>query len=186
MDPRLLEAVTRVAQALERLAPPPPARPDLSAGDAFVWQPAPPALTPVPRVSRVAIDLLQGIDRQKRILIDNTVRFARGHPANNAMLWGARGMGKSSLVKAAHAEANMGQRRLVRPVDAAGLQQVGIADLQPGDPRMRGGEFRRLAQPLRGLDVDEDADAPRHVALPLQLVEQGGGGGDGRRVLHHG
>jgi predicted AAA+ superfamily ATPase len=106
MDQRLLEAVTRIAEALERLAPAPPAAVDLSIADAFVWQPAPPHLAPVARVSRVDISLLRGVERQKHILLENTLRFARGFPANNAMLWGARGMGKSSLVKAAHAQAN--------------------------------------------------------------------------------
>jgi hypothetical protein len=103
----LLPALTRIVEALERLAPPSPAPPGLEGADAFVWHPGPPvALTPVPRVSRVAIGLLKGIDRQRDILTENTLRFARGHSANNVMLWGARGMGKSSLVKAAHAEAN--------------------------------------------------------------------------------
>jgi predicted AAA+ superfamily ATPase len=106
MDHDLLPALTRIAEALERLAPPPPARADLSAADAFVWHPAPPRLAPVPTVSRVPLDLLRGVERQKNILMENTLRFARGLPANNAMLWGARGTGKSSLVKAAHAEAN--------------------------------------------------------------------------------
>jgi predicted AAA+ superfamily ATPase len=105
-DATLVDLVTRIADALERLAPPiaPPVA--LSAADAFVWHPLPPRLAPVPRVSRVAIELLKGVDRQKQILLDNTLRFASGLPANNAMLWGARGMGKSSLVKATHAEAN--------------------------------------------------------------------------------
>ncbi len=98
--------LTRIAEALERLAPPPPAGADLTEADAFVWHPAPPLLAPVREVSRVAIDLLQGVDRQRTILLENTLRFARGLPANNVMLWGARGMGKSSLVKAAHAAAN--------------------------------------------------------------------------------
>jgi hypothetical protein len=106
MHQRLLEAVIRIAEALERLAPPPPAAVDLSLADAFVWQPAPPHLAQVAAVSRVDIALLQGIERQKHILLANTLRFAEGFPANNAMLWGARGMGKSSLVKAAHAQAN--------------------------------------------------------------------------------
>ncbi len=100
--------LTRIAEALERLAPPPPDRMNLSVADAFVWHPAPPRLAPVAQVSRVEIGLLQGVDRQKAILLENTLRFARGLPANNAMLWGARGMGKSSLVKAAHAAANAG------------------------------------------------------------------------------
>ncbi|PHK96752.1 AAA family ATPase [Pseudoroseomonas rhizosphaerae] len=107
----LLPALTRIAEALERLAPPPPARPDLGVADAFVWHPAAPGgsparLTPVPRVAAVEIGLLRGVDRQKGLLLENTRRFAAGLPANNAMLWGARGMGKSSLVKAAHAAAN--------------------------------------------------------------------------------
>jgi predicted AAA+ superfamily ATPase len=97
------DLLERIAAALERLAPPPPEDADLSAADAFVWQADPPLLKPVPRVNRVALPLLKGIDRSRDILIDNTERFAGGFPANNALLWGARGMGKSSLVKAAHA-----------------------------------------------------------------------------------
>ncbi|WP_158802264.1 MULTISPECIES: ATP-binding protein [unclassified Acidisoma] len=106
MDTTLPDLLTRIAQALERLAPPPPAAPDLTLADGFVWQPRPPALVPVPRISRVALDLIRGVDRQKEAMLENTTRFARGLPANNAMLWGARGMGKSSLVKAAHAAVN--------------------------------------------------------------------------------
>ena len=101
------DLLARIAAALERLAPPPTAAPDLHAADAFVWQPKPPRLVPVRQVSRVDIRLLQGVERQKRLVLENTQRFAAGFPANNAMLWGARGMGKSSLVKAAHAAANM-------------------------------------------------------------------------------
>ena len=103
----LLPALTRIAEALERLAPPPTAAPDLSGADAFIWHPEPVArLSPVPKVAAVPLDLLQGVDRQKEILMENTLRFARGFSANNAMLWGARGTGKSSLVKAAHGAAN--------------------------------------------------------------------------------
>src|SRR6201994_3272467 len=98
--------ITRIAEALERLAPPPPAPVDLTAADAFVWHPSPAHLAPVRKVSRAAIGLRKGVDRQRDILSENTLRFARGLPANNAMLWGARGMGKSSLVKATHAVAN--------------------------------------------------------------------------------
>ena len=105
MTPDHAALLGRIADALDRLAPPAPAHPDLAAADAFVWHP-PARLTPVPHVSRVEIGLLQGIDRQKGLVLDNTLRFAAGLPANNAMLWGARGMGKSSLVKAAHAAAN--------------------------------------------------------------------------------
>src|SRR5918995_290526 len=94
----------RIADALERLAPPPLRQLDAEAADAFVWHAGARRLSPVPRVNRVPLDLLRGIDRVRDTLLDNTTRFARGLPANNALLWGARGMGKSSLVKAVHAE----------------------------------------------------------------------------------
>jgi predicted AAA+ superfamily ATPase len=106
MDQRLTELAARIAAALERLAPPPAPTVALEAAEAFVWCPSPPHLAPVAKVSRVDISLLRGVERQKQILLENTLRFARGLPANNAMLWGARGMGKSSLVKAVHAVAN--------------------------------------------------------------------------------
>ncbi|HEX6143701.1 MAG TPA: DUF815 domain-containing protein, partial [Geminicoccaceae bacterium] len=96
----------RIAAALERLAPAPPAAADLSGADAFVWEADAALLRPVPTVARVELDLLRGIDRQRDILLANTRRFARGAPANNALLWGARGMGKSSLVKAVHGRLN--------------------------------------------------------------------------------
>ncbi|HTU55798.1 MAG TPA: ATP-binding protein [Acetobacteraceae bacterium] len=112
MEDHLIALASRIAEALERLAPPPPAPPDFAAADAFVWHPRPPRLVPVPVVARVGIELLKGIDRQLRILCENTERFAAGFPANNAVLWGARGMGKSSLVKAAHATTNNPPGRL--------------------------------------------------------------------------
>lgn len=105
-DPKLLELLTRIAEALERRSPPPPSAPDLGVSESYVWHAESEALDPVRRVNRVAIGLLQGIDRQRDILLDNTRRFADGLPANNALLWGARGMGKSSLVKSVHAEVN--------------------------------------------------------------------------------
>src|SRR6266852_2131234 len=96
----------RIANALERLAPPHPRPPDFTIADAYIWHPSGRTLAPVPRVNRVDMSLLKGIDRMRDILVENTERFARGLPANNALLWGARGMGKSSLVKAAHAAVN--------------------------------------------------------------------------------
>jgi len=104
----LLPLLQRIAEALERIAPAVPQAPDLAGADAFVWHPAPPTLAPVQKVSRVALHLLQGVDQQKSLILENTRRFAAGLPANNAMLWGARGMGKSSLVKAVHAEVGNG------------------------------------------------------------------------------
>ncbi|CAN5716012.1 ATP-binding protein [soil metagenome] len=99
------EALARIAAALERLAPPPAPAPDLAVYDAFVWHAEPDRLDPVAEVARVPIGLLVGINRARDTLLANTLQFARGFPANNVLLWGARGMGKSSLVKAVHAEA---------------------------------------------------------------------------------
>jgi predicted AAA+ superfamily ATPase len=95
------------AAALERIAPPAAARPDFASAEAFVWQAASGSLLPVARVNRVDLALLKGIDRVRDQLAENTERFARGYPANNALLWGARGMGKSSLVKAMHADIDV-------------------------------------------------------------------------------
>ena len=102
----LLPVLSRIADALERLAPASNTANDLNAADAFVWHADRRWLQPVPSVNRVDLELLQGIDRVRDILLDNTRRFADGLPANNVLLWGARGMGKSSLVKAAHAAVN--------------------------------------------------------------------------------
>jgi predicted AAA+ superfamily ATPase len=103
-DKEALAALERLAAALERMAPPAAAAFDFSIAEAFVWQSSPSAFLPVPEVNRQPLGLLKGIDRASGQLLDNTRRFAKGLPANNALLWGARGMGKSSLVKAAHAE----------------------------------------------------------------------------------
>lgn len=98
------DPMIRIAEALERLAPPAAIAPDFDAAQAFVWHVAPDRLEPVPQVSGVALRLLVGVDRSRDTLLENTLQFARGLPANNALLWGARGMGKSSLVKAVHGE----------------------------------------------------------------------------------
>lgn len=97
------KALGRIAAALERMSPVPMAAPDFSAADAFLWHTEPDRLDPVPKVNRVDLALLVGIDRSRDTLVANTMQFAKGLPANNALLWGARGMGKSSLVKAVHA-----------------------------------------------------------------------------------
>src|SRR5271157_2427760 len=102
----LVPLLARIADALERLAPPAPAALAIDTADAFVWHPDGERLEPVLQVNRIDLHLLRGVDRVRDILLDNTERFAAGLPANNALLWGARGMGKSSLVKAAHASVN--------------------------------------------------------------------------------
>ena len=99
----MTDPLIRIAEALERLAPAPMPAPDFAA-EAFVWHTAPDRLEPMSRVSRVDIGLLIGVDRSRDTLLANTRQFAAGLPANNALLWGARGMGKSSLVKAVHAQ----------------------------------------------------------------------------------
>ncbi len=96
------QALNRIADALERMVPAPLAAPDFAVTSAFVWHVEPDRLTPVEQVNRVDLDLLVGINRSRDTLLDNTRRFAAGFKANNALLWGARGMGKSSLVKAVH------------------------------------------------------------------------------------
>ncbi len=106
MDDHLAPLLARIADALDRLAPPPAPPVTLTGADGFVWQPEGGRLAPVAAIARVSIGQLQGIAAQKRLLLENTRRFAAGHPANNAMLWGARGTGKSSLVKAVHAAVN--------------------------------------------------------------------------------
>ena len=157
---RLMEALLRITEAVERLAPPPAPRPDLAAADGFLWQPPPRpgaagALLAVARISRVDIALLQGIDRQKAILVENTLRFARGLPANNAMLWGARGMGKSSLVKAAHAAANATHPGSLALIEIHREDIAGLPDLL----RTLRGEARRCLIFCDDLSFErEDAD----------------------------
>jgi predicted AAA+ superfamily ATPase len=129
LDNALLE---RIAQALERLAPPPTAPTDLASADAFTWHAGRSRLEPIHQVSRVEIGLLQGIDRVSDILLTNTKQFAEGFPANNALLWGSRGMGKSSLVKAVHAKLaeeqrqNGGPRLILVEIHREDIPSVGI------------------------------------------------------------
>lgn len=100
----LLAEIRRLADATERLAGPPPGNSDLEAADCFVWVPARQHLQPVEKPNRIALKLIRGVDHVRDILHENTIRFAEGFPANNVLLWGARGMGKSSLVKSVHAD----------------------------------------------------------------------------------
>ncbi|QEE38270.1 MULTISPECIES: ATP-binding protein [unclassified Methylobacterium] len=124
----LMPLLERIATALERAAPPAQPAFDPNAADAFLWGPER-RLTPVPQVARVEIGLLTGIDRARDTLIENTERFARGLPANNALLWGARGMGKSSLVKAAHAEINARRPEGARPMKLVEIHREDIEAL---------------------------------------------------------
>ncbi|GIL00916.1 MAG: ATPase AAA [Alphaproteobacteria bacterium] len=107
----LADRIDALVRLVERAVPPAAPALDLDAAEAFVWHADRGWLQPVARVNRVALPLLKGIDRVRDILEDNTARFANGYAANNALLWGARGMGKSSLVKAVHASVNAGGHR---------------------------------------------------------------------------
>ena len=111
----LNKKLDRLIEAVSRLAPPPVPETDLGVADCFVWQADPGFLEPVRKVNRVDIGLIRGVDRVRDILLDNTERFASGYAANNVLLWGARGMGKSSLVKAVHAAVNASDK-LDRPL----------------------------------------------------------------------
>jgi hypothetical protein len=116
-DHEVLPLLRRIADALERFTPAPPPPIDLDAADAFVWHADRHWLEPVGAVNRIEIGLLRGIDRVRDILLENTRRFAAGLPANNVLLWGARGTGKSSLVKAAHAAVNAERPRALALVE---------------------------------------------------------------------
>ena len=119
-------SLARIADSLAAMSPPAPAAPqDLAAADAYHWDAAEGRLRPVPKVSRVPIELLKGIGDVTDILLDNTLHFARGHGANNALLWGARGMGKSSLVKALHAHIN--------GLDEPGLKRLVLIEINRED-----------------------------------------------------
>ncbi|MEO1687417.1 MAG: ATP-binding protein [Pseudomonadota bacterium] len=147
------DLITRVVEALERMSPPPLAAPDFDAADVFVWHVAPDRLDPVSKVSRVAIDLLVGIDRSRDTLLDNTRRFADGLPANNALLWGARGMGKSSLVKAAHAAVNADR---ARPLVLVEIQREDIPTIGRLMTHLRAAADRRFLLFCDDLSFDKD------------------------------
>jgi uncharacterized protein len=123
------DTLKRIADALERLAPPAAGSADLSAAEAFVWHAEPGYLQPVAKVNRVALPLLKGIDRSRDTLTDNTARFAAGLPANNALLWGARGMGKSSLIKAVHADVARGLGKDQPPLKLIEIHREDIESL---------------------------------------------------------
>jgi predicted AAA+ superfamily ATPase len=174
-SPDLLPLLTRIADALDRLAPPAPITPDLDAADAFVWHPSPPRLAPVKAVNRVDMVLLKGIDHVRDQLIENTERFARGLPANNALLWGTRGMGKSSLVKAAHATAVSRRAEWpgARPLKLVEIHREDIESLPVLMNIMRGSEDRFI---VFCDDLSFDGDDTSYKSLKAVLE----GGIEGR------
>ena len=172
-DPLLTE-LRRIADALERLKPPAAPQMDFAAADAFVWRPDLGQLVPVPKVNRVEMGLLRGIDRVRDLLNDNTERFARGLPANNALLWGARGMGKSSLVKAAHAAAiKSTERSTAAKLKLVEIHREDIETLPNLMTLMRGSDCRFI---VFCDDLSFDADDTSYKSLKAVLE----GGIEGR------
>ena len=174
-DPTPAGFLGRIAAALERLAPEPAPAPDFDAAEAFVWNAATERFEPVARVSRVPLKLLEGIERAADQLVANTDRFARGLPANNALLWGARGMGKSSLVKAAHAEVRqrLGLARAGRDLKLVEIHREDIASLPKALSFMRSSPHRFI---VFCDDLSFDADDTSYKSLKAVLE----GGIEGR------
>ncbi|QXX74510.1 ATP-binding protein [Methylovirgula sp. HY1] len=178
----ILHHLARIAELLERLAPPAPQPIDFSVADAFVWQADEAALHKVAKVNRVDMHLLRGIDRVRDILTDNTERFARGFAANNALLWGARGMGKSSLVKAVQADINL------RYADNPGFRPLKLIEIHREDieslPRLmsllRDSPFRFL---VFCDDLSFDTDDTSYKSL--KAVLEGGIEGRPTNVLFY-
>src|SRR5271170_2517079 len=171
-DAGLETLLKRVAEALERAAPPPAAAPNFVKADAYVWRADQGRLQPVARVNRVELALLRGIDRVRDALVENTTRFAKGLPANNALLWGARGMGKSSLVKAVHAEINRTARSPSR-VKLIEIHREDIESLPALMGLLRDAPFRFL---IFCDDLSFDADDTSYKSLKAALE----GGVEGR------
>ncbi|MFH1344524.1 MAG: ATP-binding protein [Pseudomonadota bacterium] len=139
-DERIARALETIVAHLAAASPAANAASSFGSADAFIWHPNG-RLAPVPRVSRVDLGLLKGIDRVRDILIENTERFADGLPANNVLLWGARGMGKSSLVKAAHANINV-ERKPAQRLKLVEIHREDIESLPALMDRLRRSNFR--------------------------------------------
>jgi len=166
MSEDIAPLLNRIADALDRIAPSSAQANDLEVGEAYVWHAEAAWLEPINKVNRIEIGLLRGIDQQQDILLDNTRRFAQGLPANNALLWGARGTGKSSLVKAAHAAV------CAEKAGSLALVEIHREDI-PSLPRLLGllkGSERRFVLFCDDLSFDgEDA-----TYKSLKAVLEGG------------
>ncbi len=179
---KVTEQLSRIAELLERLVPAAPKPIDFTAADAFIWQADGGTLQPVPKVNRVEMKLLRGVDRMRDILNDNTERFARGFAANNALLWGARGMGKSSLVKATHADINrrFGSTPDFRPLKLIEIHREDIESLPHLMAALRESEYRFL---VFCDDLSFDADDTSYKSL--KAVLEGGIEGRPKNVLFY-
>jgi len=160
------DLLARIAAALERLAPPALASEAPLSGDAFVWEPGLGGLLAVPEVAHLPLALLKGVDYARDTLVENTTRFADGLPANNALLWGARGMGKSSLVKAVHAAVNEKREGAARLV-LVEIHREEIASL-PALLRILRGAKRRFLLYCDDLSFDKDDTSYKSLKAALE------------------
>jgi predicted AAA+ superfamily ATPase len=176
-DSHQLPLLQRIADALERLAPAAPVSAALDKADAFVWHADGARLEAVAKVSRIDLDLLRGVDGARDILLDNTRRFAKGLPANNALLWGARGTGKSSLVKAVHAAVNAEVKGAIALIE---IHREDLASLPQLLARLRGQKRRCL---LFCEDLSFDAADTSYKSL--KAVLEGGIEGRPANVLFY-
>ncbi len=177
MSDEQIAVLSRIAAALEKLAPRPPSAPDWTAADAFVWEAGQGTLTPLSEVARVPLELLVGIGRQRDQLLTNTKRFATGLPANNALLWGARGTGKSALVKAIHAAV----------VEDTGAS-VKLVEIHREDISSLGALLPILGSaPVRSILFCDDLsfDANDAAYRPLKTVLEGGIAGRPENVVFY-
>ena len=182
MVDKLIPVLTRIAEALERLSPATPDPASLDGADAFIWHGNTRRLAAVERVASVDAALLRGIDRQAAQLFGNTRRFAHGHPANNVMLWGARGMGKSSLVKAAHAAANAERRGALALIEIARDE---LATLPVLLELLRATPSRRVVVFCDDLSFDASSAADSADYKALKSVLDGGIAGRPENVLFY-
>ncbi|MEM1306594.1 MAG: ATP-binding protein [Pseudomonadota bacterium] len=166
-DAASTDALTRIAAALERLAPPVPTKPDFAQADGFVWQTDPERFQPVARINGVPLALLVGIDRAADQLLQNTQRFAAGLPANNVLLWGARGMGKSSLVKAAHADCNAAAASDAARLKLVEIHREDIATLPACMTHLRSEADRRFIVFCDDLSFDMDETSYKSLKAVL-------------------
>jgi uncharacterized protein len=160
------ELLARIAAALERLAPVPLRAKAPVDGDAFLWEPTHGGLLPIASVASLPLALLKGIDSARDTLFENTRRFADGLPANNALLWGARGMGKSSLVKAVHAEINK-QREVGKILALVEIHREEIASL-PALLRILRSASRRFLLYCDDLSFDKDDTSYKSLKAALE------------------
>jgi predicted AAA+ superfamily ATPase len=167
--------LARIAAALERLAPGAAAGGAPAGGDAFVWEPAHGGLLAVDQIAAVPLGLLKGIDANRDTLLENTRRFADGLPANNALLWGARGMGKSSLVKAVHGEVNRGRTDDARLTPRRGKARLVLVEIHreeiaslPVLLRLLRGDARRYLLYCDDLSFDRDDTSYKSLKAALE------------------